>query len=76
MDYELYLISRVDHLELQYYNAAGSVWVEERATAQGLHQTNLSGVAYTRTHSHISTLINTGVIDLQTDVSLTNVLVL
>lgn len=73
MDYELYLISRVDHLELQYYNAAGSVWVEERATAQGLHQTNLS---YTRTHSHISTFINTGVIELQTDVILTNVLML
>lgn len=53
MDYELCLISRLVHLKLQYYNAAGSVWVEEGTAAQGLHQINLSGVAYTRTHSHI-----------------------
>lgn len=54
MDYELSLISRLENLERQNYNAAGSVWVEKRIIAQGLHQIDLSGVAsiYTCGRAH------------------------
>lgn len=38
MDYELCLISRLEDLRWQYYNAAGSVWVEKGIIAQGLNQ--------------------------------------
>lgn len=45
MDYELCFISRLEHLERQHYNAAGSVWVEKGIIAQGSHQIDRSGLA-------------------------------